>query len=146
MKKHPIVRLVLIYAVMVMLFCVAKIAFMLIHWNIYSVYDFASWMEVCLHGLPIDASVAGYLTILPGLLLCAEAWIPKRTGKISVERLFCDNRSVARADIHRRCRPVRILGIQTRLHAAYLPQKSVARPRKRRSMADWQSGRLPLQS
>ncbi len=81
MKKHPIVRLVLIYAVMVTLFCVAKIAFMLIHWNIYSAYDFASWMEVCLHGLPIDASVAGYLTILPGLLLCAEAWIPKRTAK-----------------------------------------------------------------
>ena len=72
MKKHPIVRLVLIYVVTVALFCIAKLAFMLIYFDIYRAYDFGQWIGVCLHGLPLDASTAGYLTILPGLLLCAE--------------------------------------------------------------------------
>lgn len=81
MKKHPIVRLILIYVVYVALFCIAKLAFMLIYFDIYRAYDFGQWIGVCLHGLPLDASTAGYLTILPGLLLCAEPWIAARTAR-----------------------------------------------------------------
>ena len=81
MKKHPIVRLVAIYVVMVALFCLSKLAFMLVHFDIYRAYGFGEWMAVCGHGLPLDASVAGYLTVLPALLLCVESWIPKRAAE-----------------------------------------------------------------
>jgi len=55
---------------------------MLVHIGIYGAYIPLQWAEVCMHGLPMDMSVAGYLCILPGLLSCVENLLPQRTAKI----------------------------------------------------------------
>lgn len=44
----------------------------------YRTYEDASWVDclnVIWHGLPLDLSLAGYLTIIPGLLILASIWI-----------------------------------------------------------------------
>ena len=43
----------------------------------HELYTDASWSDyfsVMWHGLPLDLSLAGYLTAIPGILLIASAW------------------------------------------------------------------------
>lgn len=78
--RRPFVRLIIIYLVFLVVFFVAKLLFMLLYFNTYGEYDFFQWLGVYWHGLPLDASVAGYLSVFPGLLLCCEGWIPPRAA------------------------------------------------------------------
>ena len=45
------------------------------------------WFSVIGHGLPLDLSLAGYLTILPGLLLIASAWTDSRILQL-IRRIY----------------------------------------------------------
>lgn len=47
---------------------------MLYNYNIYSNTDMSDWFEVALNGLPLDLSVAGYLNIIPAVLLTVSVW------------------------------------------------------------------------
>lgn len=58
------------------LFCVVqKPVFLLFYRNMfYSGCSIGDYMDVLVHGLPLDAAIAGYLTAIPALLLIAAVW------------------------------------------------------------------------
>ena len=44
------------------------------HHTLYADVSWKEWFAVVWHGLPLDLSLAGYLTVLPGLLLIVSVW------------------------------------------------------------------------
>lgn len=84
--KDRISGLLKTYFVLVCVFVVQKPLFMLYYYNSYyhnsSVSD---WFEVMWHGLPIDLSLAAYLTIIPGLLYICSSWSLSR----ALYRIWC---------------------------------------------------------
>ena len=58
----------------VILFLLLKLAFMLYNWSTYSAVGASDWLRVLWHGLPLDFSLAGYLTVIPALTLIADLW------------------------------------------------------------------------
>lgn len=58
----------------VILFLLLKVAFMLYNWSTYSTFGFVDWLNVLWHGLPLDFSLAGYLTVFPALSLIVSVW------------------------------------------------------------------------
>ncbi len=58
------------------LFCVVqKVVFWLYYYKeFYNECGFSDFADVVLHGLPLDAAIAGYLTAIPALLLIASVW------------------------------------------------------------------------
>ncbi|MBQ4279992.1 MAG: sulfatase-like hydrolase/transferase [Rikenellaceae bacterium] len=63
------------YLLFVLLFVLGKPLFMLYNYGLYGSFGFGEWLRVMWHGLPQDLSTAGYLTLLPGLLLIASLWL-----------------------------------------------------------------------
>lgn len=47
---------------------------MMFYHSLYPNASCTDWFEVILHGLPLDLSLAGYLTVIPGFLFIASAW------------------------------------------------------------------------
>jgi phosphoglycerol transferase MdoB-like AlkP superfamily enzyme len=76
--KSLILSFVKTYLLFVLLFIIWKPLFMWFHHDLYAEAGTMDYFEVMLHGLPLDFSVAGYFTIVPGLLLIASLWIPFR--------------------------------------------------------------------
>ena len=58
----------------VILFLLLKVAFMLYNWSTYSTFGLVDWLNVLWHGLPLDFSLAGYLTVFPALSLIVSVW------------------------------------------------------------------------
>lgn len=58
----------------VILFLLLKVAFMLYNWSTYSTFGLVDWLKVLWHGLPLDFSLAGYLTVFPALSLIVSVW------------------------------------------------------------------------
>lgn len=73
MKKR-IAFLLKTYLLFVTLFVVQKPLFMLYYHSLYEEVEWGEWFRVMLHGLPLDFSLAGYFTVLPGLLLIVSVW------------------------------------------------------------------------
>jgi len=72
----------LVFIYWVVVFVLQKPLFMLCHLKAMQPTSLPDWLNVALHGLPLDLSVAGYLTAIPGLLLIAsvcveQQWIRK---------------------------------------------------------------------
>ena len=72
--KERLLTFVKIYVLFVCLFVVQKPLFMLFYADMYADVSWTDWLSVMWHGLPLDFSVAGYLTALPGVLLLCSAW------------------------------------------------------------------------
>lgn len=72
-----ILRLSILYLLFVFVFAIQKPLFMLFHSDIYANATFTDFIEVIYNGLPLDNSMAGYLTIIPGFLLIASQWVKK---------------------------------------------------------------------
>lgn len=62
------------YLLLLLIFMVQKPLFMLWYHKLYAGVGVADWFRVVWHGLPLDLSLAGYLTALPGLMLIASVW------------------------------------------------------------------------
>lgn len=73
MKKR-IIQFLTTYFLFVLLFVLQKPIFMAYYHDLYSNVSFADYLKVMWHGLPLDLSLAGYLTVIPGLVLIASAW------------------------------------------------------------------------
>lgn len=58
----------------------SKIVFLFIYNSILQGMSVIDWLEVIWHGLRLDIAVAGYLTVVPALLLAVSVW---RSGKIT---------------------------------------------------------------
>ena len=89
------------YIVLMIIFILQKPLFMLVTHGASQMSwgeVFAEMMPVMFHGLRIDLSMAGYLMLLPGLLLLANVWIRQEfirpifntyMGIIAVATAFC---------------------------------------------------------
>ncbi|WP_294473114.1 LTA synthase family protein [uncultured Bacteroides sp.] len=73
MKKR-IIQFLTTYFLFVLLFALQKPIFMAYYHELYTDVSFGDYFSVMWHGLPLDLSLAGYLTAIPGLLLIASAW------------------------------------------------------------------------
>lgn len=74
-----LLKFFLCYVITVAIFVVQKVVFMLVYWNLYSGSPATDILSVVAHGLPMDLSVAGYITIIPALLVIASAWSSGKT-------------------------------------------------------------------
>lgn len=72
--KQRIRQFLTTYFLFVLLFVLQKPMFMLYYHELYADASLADYLSVMWHGLPLDFSLAGYLTAIPGLLIIASAW------------------------------------------------------------------------
>ena len=71
-----------LYVYWLLVFILEKPLFMLCHWAKYSGYGLSDWGQVMSHGLPLDLSMAGYLTALPALLILIHIWVRRRVVRV----------------------------------------------------------------
>ncbi len=76
--KERVKLFLLYYLFWVVLFVLQKPVFMLSELSNLSGMDWLGWLLVPLHGLPLDLSLAGYLTAPFGLLLCVSPFLKSR--------------------------------------------------------------------
>ncbi len=80
----------------------------------HTLYDKVSWTEwfsVMWHGLPLDFSMAGYLTIIPGLLLIASAWTDSKKTTTDTPHLYHNSIHITLLHIYKRSWIIWLLGI-----------------------------------
>lgn len=76
--KKSICILLRIYGILLVAFALQKLLFMGYYHSIYGVFPALEWVKVLWHGLVMDASVAGYFTLIPGVMLAVAPWLGKR--------------------------------------------------------------------
>ncbi|MDH6307272.1 phosphoglycerol transferase MdoB-like AlkP superfamily enzyme [Dysgonomonas sp. PFB1-18] len=81
--KERILLFVSIFFYFILIFLIGKTAFMLIHCSIGGGVTGGDIVTVLYHGLPLDLSMSGYLTVIPALVLIVSIWLkPKFIAKI----------------------------------------------------------------
>ena len=73
--SNAIALLITIFALWTLTGTVGKIAFLAAHASIIDGICAADWWDAVRHGLVLDVAIAGYVTIIPGLLLIASLWL-----------------------------------------------------------------------
>ena len=69
-----VLRFVKVFILWTLYGMVSKVLFMSVNHSLYAETGVGDWMDVLWHGLQLDVAVAGYLTILPALLLICSLW------------------------------------------------------------------------
>lgn len=67
-------KLFLIFCIYAAILVVLRLAFMLAYWRIFGTYGAGEWLAAVAHGLPMDCSIAGYLSVVPALLCVVECF------------------------------------------------------------------------
>jgi len=80
MKKHLLLFLKT-YLLFILIFILEKPLFMLFYHDIYREVGLVDVLSVLYHGFQLDASMAGYLAVIPGLLLIFSLWVKPRIMK-----------------------------------------------------------------
>jgi phosphoglycerol transferase MdoB-like AlkP superfamily enzyme len=70
--KKALIKFITVFCLFTALFALLKPAFMAIYAKEIGSTSIIDWLSVIGHGLSMDMCVAGYLTILPGLLICTS--------------------------------------------------------------------------
>lgn len=83
-----ILKFFICYIVTVAIFVIEKVLFMLAYPGIYSGISGADWLSVISHGLPMDLSTVGYLSIIPALLIIASIWSRGKSVRIVENAYF----------------------------------------------------------
>jgi len=79
--KQRILLFLTIYFYFVLIFLIGKVIFALIHSSIGGGIEVTDVLAVLYHGLPLDLSMSGYLSAIPGLILIASIWFkPQLVG------------------------------------------------------------------
>ncbi|MDE7154593.1 MAG: sulfatase-like hydrolase/transferase [Muribaculaceae bacterium] len=66
--KKGLLKILLTFLVLTLIFVLQKPVFMLFYSSIYSSFGAGEWLGVLTHGFAMDMTVAGYLTVVPALL------------------------------------------------------------------------------
>ena len=72
--KDRLIGFLKTYCLFICIFALQKPFFMLFYRSLYEGVPWTEWLGVMWHGLPLDLSLAGYLTVVPGLLFICSAW------------------------------------------------------------------------
>lgn len=83
--KERVIGFVKTYCLLICIFVVQKPLFMLYYQSQYTDVSCVDWLSVIWHGLPLDLSLAGYLTAIPGFLFIISAWSLSKT----LHRIWC---------------------------------------------------------
>lgn len=83
--KDRLIGFIKTYCLFVCIFMLQKPLFMLFYRSLYAETSGSDWLSVIWHGLPLDLSLAGYLTAIPGLLFIASAWTLSKV----LHRIWC---------------------------------------------------------
>lgn len=75
--KHAVTKFILIFAVFAAVFVLQKPIFMGVHAEAVGVESVWDFLSVAWHGLSMDLAVAGYLTVIPGLLIICMLLTPR---------------------------------------------------------------------
>lgn len=70
--------LLITYLLFIVLFSLEKPIFLLFHWEESASKSFLEYLGTMWYGLPMDMSVAGYFTAIPGLVLLASVFVSPR--------------------------------------------------------------------
>lgn len=76
---RAIAKILSFFGIYLLIFIISKPVFMFIHVDMMGDINIGDWFEVILHGIPMDCSMAGYLTVIPALLTMASLWSASRT-------------------------------------------------------------------
>lgn len=77
--KERLIGLIKTYILFVCIFILQKPLFILYYSSLYAGTSWTDPFKVIWNGLPLDLSLAGYLTAIPGLLFIASAWTLSKT-------------------------------------------------------------------
>lgn len=83
--KERLIGFIKTYCLLVCIFVLQKPLFMLYYQTQYADASWADWLNVVWHGLPLDLSLAGYFTAIPGFLFIISVW----TLSKSLHRIWC---------------------------------------------------------
>lgn len=83
--KDRLIGFIKTYCLFVCIFMLQKPLFMLFYRSLYAETSGSDWLSVIWHGLPLDLSLAGYLTAIPGFLFIASAWTLSKV----LHRIWC---------------------------------------------------------
>ena len=75
--KHAVAKFILVFAVFTAVFVLQKPLFMGVHSDAVGVESAYDFLTVAWHGLSMDLAVAGYLTVIPGLLIICMLLTPR---------------------------------------------------------------------
>ena len=124
--KRRLIQFITTYFLFVFIFILQKPIFMAYYYTLYNKVSWTDWFSVIGHGLPLDLSLAGYLTILPGLLLIASAWTDSRILQL-IRRIYFTIISILLSSpanklevFFKRPRPIWLLGFPARYHTIVL--------------------------
>jgi hypothetical protein len=78
MLPNKLIHFFKIYLFFILVFLLQKPLFMLYYHNLYQDITLIDFLRVLGNGLKLDASMAGYLTLLPGIFLIMSVWVPNR--------------------------------------------------------------------
>lgn len=80
--KERLIYIVKMYLYWLLFMLVQKPVFMLASWHWLGGASIIEMLQVMWHALPLDASVAAYITMLCGLLTVIGTWIPSRVEQV----------------------------------------------------------------
>lgn len=83
MNKDRLLLLIKTFLLVILVFVLQKIMFMIYYHEIYQHFSFADYFQVLLNGLQHDASIAGYLSVIPGFMIIASFWLHNKMLKIT---------------------------------------------------------------
>lgn len=86
--RQSVFKFIVSYFLFVVVFAMQKPIFMLFHNGIYSSATFVDYLNVIYNGLPLDLSMAGYLSIIPGLMLIVSQWIGQPLIMRKIEKIY----------------------------------------------------------
>ena len=76
--KRRLLLTIAIYVALTIIFLIAKCLFVAVNHGIYAGTGIRDLIDVIWHGLPMDLSTAGYLTVVPALIIVASAFSPDK--------------------------------------------------------------------
>lgn len=79
--KNRLFLLLKTYLLFVLLFVIQKPIFMIYYHDLYRDCSFVDYISVMWHGLPLDFSISGYLTLFVGLILMLSLWVDAKMLK-----------------------------------------------------------------
>lgn len=79
--KKSFLKFVATYFLFVLIFVLQKPVFMAVYDDLYADTALGDWLAVMWNGLPLDLSLAGYASAVPGLLLIVRQWTASRVLK-----------------------------------------------------------------
>ena len=87
--RRRVLLLFVVFVFFILVFFLQKMVFIWMHAKVNGGVGIVDFFLILYHGLPIDMSVSGYLTILPAFLIIASVWMPVILLKQILHIYFC---------------------------------------------------------